>query len=246
VNQRGMPKKKKGGGKKGKGKGKAVDVTAPGYIPSTLSERFRTVAGVIGLQDSAEDGAVVLHEALEPTEDVPCFTELRLSNRALGPGGTRALSIALLGVGPGMDPYDVERTILVPPDGTCCYRQLTALTLEENRCLDGGAGALASLLTPHAVARGLSLATLTVRGDNFGPIACEPLAVGLSWSSPLTSLAIEYNPGIDDASVRRLCAGLSLNGSLTKLSLAYCGYGAGGAHNLARLLSRSEITSLRK
>ena len=236
--------KKKGKGKGGK-KGKAVDLTEPGFQPASLADRYKTVHRAMGLDpELLERNAGILHEALEPTEDVPCFTTLRLSNLHFGPGATHGFAAALLGVGPGLDPLDTEQILLVPPDGTVCYRQLTKLELIENRCLDRGVQALATLLTPNAVQRGLALSELTVRGDAFGAAACESLACSLSWTSPLSSLDIEYNAELDDEAVRRLCSGLSLNGSLTRLSLVYGAFGAGGAGGVSRLLYGSEFTAI--
>jgi hypothetical protein len=97
---------------------------------------------------------------------------------------------------------------------------------------------------PDAVKRGLSLSELTIRGDSFGPIAAEKLAVSLTWPSPLLKLSLEYNQAFDNQSVRCLCSGLSINSSLTSLSLAYGGFGADGACALGKLLARSEFTAL--
>jgi len=75
---------------------------------------------------------------------------------------------------------------------------------------------------PLAVARGVALQHVTVRGDkHFGKAAAEAWAVALAWSrvgatlvSPLLKLSLDYCPALDDQGVSNLCSGLLYNGAL--------------------------------
>jgi len=87
---------------------------------------------------------------------------------------------------------------------------------------DAGGAALAALVGPLAVARGVALQHVTVRGDkHFGKAAAEAWAVALAWSrvgatlvSPLLKLSLDYCPALDDQGVSNLCSGLLYNGAL--------------------------------
>lgn len=161
--------------------------------------------------------------ATTPPDESPSVLELVL-DAPVGGDAVRALCAALLGRGMGAR--------------APAYKPLRALKLWRADCGDAGAAAVADVLllgkddlAPEAV----DLAACGV-----GVAGCAALAQALMLGGncgSLRSLRLDLTPGIGDAGVRALAAGLETCRSLTRLSLAYCGVGGDGAASLARVLA---------
>ena len=158
--------------------------TPPPHRPSDAIDYFvkSQKAFAFGLDPDADKA---VKAAFTPDDDAPTVPRankeaqpaIELNNIALGAMGSRVLSTALLGVGPGLTggapPGGGIADGIDPPIPSCPYQCLQALSLESCRVGDGGAIALGKLLTHDATTRGLSLLRLDIT-VNTGPSALLP------------------------------------------------------------------------
>jgi Leucine Rich repeat len=85
---------------------------------------------------------------------------------------------------------------------------------------------------------GLKLNFLELTDNGFGELGCASLgdALMMGANATLTSLRLDLNPSMGDAGVIRLSRGLRTNGTLTQLSLSYCGIGPDGVAALGEVV----------
>ncbi|KAL4108414.1 hypothetical protein PRIC1_000130 [Phytophthora ramorum] len=140
----------------------------------------------------------------------------------LGPGGVRALTMGIMGVGPGIT------------NGP--YTQLRYIRIWKQEIGNDGAAAIAGLLQATS---GVNIAYLELLDCGIGEDGCRALADVLSQQKApgLLTLNLDYNLDVGDAGVSVLVGGLFNNTALKQLHLDYCGVGPEGCIKLAQLVS---------
>lgn len=164
---------------------------------------------------------------LDGNADPVELTQLILDNSdgPLGPGGTRALTCALLGDGPGLlgGPFRVLKTIRIW------------------RCNIGDDGAVA--IADYLVKGGVDIAVsyLELMDNNIGARGCAALGEALNCApnkpSKIVSLKLDYNSTIGCEGAAALCLGLRSNTVLKQLHMPYCNVGPEGARAFAQAMS---------
>jgi hypothetical protein len=218
-----MAKKAKGGkGKAKKGGGDKPD--APGGNPAELKDNYVKMCKAIGIQANQK-----VIDAIVPAseEDQADETQLIVDNELgpLGPGGTRALTCALLGGGP-------ERTEswaagLAPGP----YYKLKTLRIWRCNIGDDGAVAVAEFLKGGG---NVNVSFLELMDNKIGArgaaalgeaLCCMPDKNGIEYPTKLVTLKLDYNNTLGSEGVTELCRGLRSNTVLkvhTSISHGWC------------------------
>jgi hypothetical protein len=222
-----MPPKKKG---KGKGKKKAADEgPKEGFEPQVVLSNYQKMCKAISITPNQK----VVDTICPPVDgnaDPVELTQLILDNSdgPLGPGGTRALTCALLG-----DPQD---GLLGGP-----FRVLKTLRIWRCNIGDDGAVAIADYLVKGG--GDIAVSYVELMDNNIGARGCcalgEALDCGPDKKAPskVVSLKLDYNSTIGCDGVEALCLGLRSNTVLKQLHLPYCNIGPRGALALAQAMS---------
>ena len=142
----------------------------------------------------------------------------------LGAPNVRALCAALLARGSGLAPRP--------------YKFLKRLMLQDAAAGDSGAAAVAEVLRNGCLVDcTLEAVTLLKCGVEVEGAAALGSSLMLGACTSLSSLCLDLNAGLGDAGLRALCKGLATNRTLTRLSLAGCGFGCEGAEEVAAFIN---------
>ncbi|CAM9998429.1 unnamed protein product, partial [Phaeothamnion confervicola] len=219
-----MPPKKKSGDKKA-----ANGEPVLGEDPLVFLREYQKFARLIGVKANAQIVAALQDEENFPVEQLVINDE----QGPLGPGGTRALTTALLGNGPEMR------------GGS--YKLLKSLRMWRARCGDDGTACLAELLRLGGAAE-VRLEYLELFDDEVGPKGALALgnALSIGCNQSLLTLKLDYNPRLGSDGAAALCRGLRTNAMLRQLHLPYCGVGPEGGGALGEVLAygRCHLTVL--
>lgn len=228
-----MAAKKKKGGKASKKE--KVEERGPENDPAVLFATYAAVCRTIGLQPHDS-----VRRALGNHEDPNCGKQILIEPgndtaiRPLGPGGCRALALAILGGegGSGNAAKDGKPSI---------YTAARELRFWRSDVGDFGAVALADMLRLGGVK--LQVTLLELLGNGIGPKGAVALgrALSVGTNKSLVSLNLDFNIDIGSHGVSLLCRGIGTNSTLKTLSLQHCDIDEAGGQPIADMLSFSKL-----
>ncbi|KAG6611383.1 LRR-containing protein [Phytophthora cinnamomi] len=206
--------------KKAKPKPKAAVVDENVVTRQIVATNYGKACKAIGVQ--ANPHVNELFRGKEEDGDLVNFILEGEDVGTLGPGGVRAIVLAIMGVGPGFS------------NGP--YTQLRYIRIWKQEIGNDGAAAIASLLQATS---GVNIAYLELLDCGIGEDGCRALADVLSQQKApgLLTLHLDYNREVGDAGVSALVDGLFNNTALKQLHLNYCSLGPDSCIKLAQLIA---------
>mmetsp|Transcript_5633 Transcript_5633/g.8266 ORF Transcript_5633/g.8266 Transcript_5633/m.8266 type:complete len:362 (-) Transcript_5633:1824-2909(-) len=229
-----MAAKKGRSKKKGKGNKKEADaVHGPESDPIVLFSNYVTVCRKIGLEPSDS-----IKRALTNVENSNAGKQLLVDSldekESFGPGGCRALAIAIL---QGSSCEDAA----VPKGSNVAFTAMKEIRIWRCNIGDDGVSALASIL--QFGGKQLQLTYLELLDSDVGPMGALALGKALSvgMNASLMTLNLDFNTKLGSSGAKCLCSGLQTNSTLKKLSMKHCSIDDAAGEALSKMLSFSKL-----
>jgi Leucine Rich repeat len=212
-----MPPKKKPDKKAANGE------EPPGEDPLQLLSNYSKFCKLIGVPANPKLVAQLNDSEHYPLVQLVCDDEYG----PLGPGGTRALTTAILGSGQDMKGGP--------------YKLLKGLRLWRANCGDEGTRSLAELL--RLGGGEIKLEYVELLDSKLGPVGALALghALSVGCNQSLLTLKLDYNLGFGTDGAKALCRGLRTNSTLKQLHLPYCSIESAGGAAIGEMLSYSRL-----
>jgi len=209
-----MPPKKAPGGAAG---GEGVE----GEDPAVLLQNYQKFCKLIGLPTNPSVAKNLNDEEKFPIKQIVIDDEYG----PLGPGGSRALMTAVMGVGPGMKGGP--------------YKLLESIRIWRSNIGDDGAASVAEILRLGGAE--VKISYLELLDNNIAARGCLALGTSLSKGNNLSllTLVLDYNMLVGSLGCINLCKGLRTNKTLRKLSMQYCGIDSEAADALSDLAANT-------
>ncbi|CAM9362096.1 unnamed protein product [Chrysoparadoxa australica] len=209
---------KKGGEKKGGARGEKAE----GEDPLVLLSNYVRFSKLIGVPPNPK-----VVQQLQDEEHYP-LVQLVVDDEhgPLGPGGTRALTTAVLGTGQDMKGGSYK---------------LKGLRLWRTRCGDEGARSIAELLRLGGAEVQLEFLELFENQVSIRGATALGQALCIGCNKSLLTLKLDYNLQLGSEGMAALCRGLRTNSTLKQLHVPYCAIDASAGPSIGEMLSFSSL-----